>query len=86
MRKPSEKAQIHERHRQIKFRLKEAEMYLQFLSEDIDSLESINEDSVSQIERLLGEVTRKLRNLENLLDLGLKGGRGKKSKEAGNIL
>jgi hypothetical protein len=49
-------------HRQIKFRLKEAEMYLQFLNEDLDLAESINESIASQIDQLLKEATTRLRN------------------------
>ena len=48
-------------HRQIKFRLKETEMYLQFLNEDLDLAESINESIASQIDQLLKEATTRLR-------------------------
>ncbi len=61
--------------RQIKFRLKEAEMYLQFLSEDLDLAESINESTASQIDQLLEKATTRLRKSTNLLHVNLKGGR-----------
>jgi len=73
-------------HRNIKFRLKEAEMYLQFLREDMDSVESINEDIAPRIEQLLQEVSERLRQLANLLDLQIKGERAKKTKKKANIL
>jgi len=72
MRKPSEKAQIHERHRQIKFRLKEAEMYLQFLNEDLDLTESMDEGIASQINQLLNEATTRLREAANIFHLEIK--------------
>jgi hypothetical protein len=58
--------------RQIKLRLKETEMYLQFLNEDIESIESIRENVASQIEQSLQEATEKLRESANLLDLEIK--------------
>ena len=73
-------------HRQHEPRPKEAEMYLQFLNEDTDSFEPINEDLASRIERLLEEVRKRLRELANLLDLQMKEERNKKSNKKGNIL
>ena len=67
-------------HRQIKLRLKESEMYLQFLNEDIDSIESINEDTASRIEQLLQEATKKLRESANLFNHEFKEEKDKKSK------
>ena len=55
--------------RQIKSRLKEAEIYLQYLHEDIDSAESVPEDVASQIDQLLKEAAQKLREAGNLLNL-----------------
>lgn len=66
--------------RQIKMRLKETGMYLQFLNEDIDSIESIRENVASQIEQSLQEATEKLRDSANLLDLEIKGEKDKKIK------
>lgn len=68
-------------HRQIKFRLREAEMYLQFLNENMDSVEVINKDMASRIQNLLQEVTKGLRELATLLDLQIKEKRAKKSKK-----
>ncbi len=62
-------------HRQIKFRLKEAEMYLQFLNEDLDLAESINEGIASQINQLLKEATTRLRESANFLHVEVKEGR-----------
>jgi len=62
-------------HRQIKFRLKETEMYLQFLNEDLDLAESINESTASKIDQLLKEATTRLRKSANLLHVEVKGGR-----------
>lgn len=62
-------------HRQIKFRLKETEMYLQFLNEDLDLAESINESIASQIDQLLKEATTRLRKSANLLHVEVKEGR-----------
>ena len=59
-------------HRQIKFRLKETEMYLQFLNEDLDLAESINESIASQIDQLLKEATTRLRKSANLFDIEIK--------------
>ena len=67
--------------RQIKLLLKEAEMYLQFLNEDMDSGEFINEDLASRIEQLLQEMNKRVRELANLLELQIKGERAKKFKE-----
>ena len=73
-------------HRDIKFRLKEAEMYLQFLSEELDLTESINESIASQINQLLKEARKLLRKSANLLDFKIKGERDKKWKAKANIL
>lgn len=73
-------------HVRIKLRLKEAEMYLQFLNEDMDSIESISEDLASQIEQLFKEVTKRLRELANLLDFEIKRESDKKSREKTSIL
>ena len=73
-------------HSQIKFLIKEAETYLQFLSEDIDLTESIDEDIASQINQLLNEATTRLRESANLLDFEIKGERDKKWKAKANIL
>lgn len=62
-------------HRQIKFRLKETEMYLQFLNEDLDLAESINESIASRIDQLLKEAITRLRESANLLHVEVKGGR-----------
>ena len=62
-------------HRDIKFRLKEAEMYLQFLNEDLDLAESINESIASQIDQLLKEATTRHRKSANLLHVDVKEGR-----------
>ena len=59
-------------HRQIKFLLKEAEMYLQFLNEDIDAVESIGERSTSDLTNVLKEVTGKLREAANIFHLEIK--------------
>ena len=59
--------------RQIKLRLKEAEIYLRYLNEDIDSVQSIRESITSQIDQLLKEATRKLREAGNLLSFETKG-------------
>ena len=59
-------------HRQIKFLLKEAEMYLQFLNEDIDEVESIGEKSTSDLTDVLKEVTRKLREAANIFHSEIK--------------
>lgn len=59
--------------RQIKFRLKEAGIYLEYLHEDMDSVESIHEHIASRIDQLLEEATQKLREAGNLLNLGTKG-------------
>ena len=59
-------------HRQVKFLLREAEMYLQFLTEDLDAIESIGEKSTSQLADVLSEVTRKLREAANLFHLEIK--------------
>jgi hypothetical protein len=73
-------------HRQIKIRLQEAGISLQFLKEDIDSIEFIRENVASQIEQLLQEVTKKLRKSADLLNLEMKRERDKKSKGKGEIL
>jgi hypothetical protein len=58
--------------RQIKFLLREAEMYLQFLTEDLDAIESIGEKSTSQLAGMLSKVTRKLREAANIFHLEIK--------------
>ncbi len=58
--------------RQIKFQLKEAEIYLQFLNEDLDLVESITENTASQINHLLKEATRRLRKSVNLFHIEIK--------------
>jgi hypothetical protein len=68
-------------HREIKVRLKEAEIYLQFLKEDIDSIEFIRENIASQIDQLLREATQKLREAGNLLNLGTKGDQSSLQRE-----
>ena len=60
-------------YRQIKLRLKEAGIYLRFLHEDIDSVKSIRVSIASQIDQLLKEATRKLREAGNLLNVETKG-------------
>ena len=72
-------------HRQIRFQLRESEMYLQFLREDMDSVGSINEDIAPRMEQLLQEVAERLRQLANLWDLQIKGERAKKTKKKANI-
>jgi hypothetical protein len=67
--------------RQIKLRLKEAGIYLQYLQEDIDSVESIRENIASQIDQLLREATQKLREAGNLLNLGTKGDQSSLQRE-----
>ena len=59
--------------RQIKLRLKEAEMYLQFLNEDMDSVEAVDEDVASRIVQLLQQVTKRLRESANLLHVEIRG-------------
>ena len=59
-------------HRQIKFLLKEAEMYLQFLNEDIDAVESFGEKTTSDLTDVLKEVTGKLREAVNIFHLEIK--------------
>jgi hypothetical protein len=56
-------------HRQIRFLLREAEMYLQFLTEDLDAIESIGEKSTSHLIDVLSEVTGKLREAANIFHL-----------------
>ena len=73
-------------HRDIKFRLKEAEMYLQFLSEELDLTESMDESIASQVNQLLKEARKLLRESGNLLDFEIKGERDKKWKAKANIL
>ncbi|MFX0198750.1 MAG: hypothetical protein ACFFCW_21720 [Candidatus Hodarchaeota archaeon] len=55
--------------RQVRFLLREAEMYLQFLTEDLDAIESIGEKSTSQLADVLSEVTGKLREAVNVFQL-----------------
>lgn len=73
-------------HKQIKLCLKEAAIYLQFLNEDMDSIESVRENMVFQIEQLLKEATKKLRESVNLLKIEIKKERNGKSKQKGQIL
>lgn len=63
--------------RAFKFLLKEAGMYLQFLNEDVELVESIRENMASQIEQLLKGATEKLRESVNLLNLELREGKQK---------
>ena len=60
-------------YRQIKLRLKEAGVYLRFLHEDIDSAKSIRASIATQIDQLLKEATRELREAGNLLNVETKG-------------
>jgi len=59
-------------HRQIKLLIREAEMYLQFLNEDIDAVESVGERSTSQLTDVLIEVVGKLREAANIFHLEIK--------------
>lgn len=59
--------------RQIKFLLREAGLYIQFLNEDVDSVESIRKNMAYPIEQLLKQATIKLRESANLLNLEVKG-------------
>jgi hypothetical protein len=59
-------------HRQIRFLLKEAEMYLQFLNEDIDAVESVREKSTAELTDVLKEVTKKFREAPNIFPLKIK--------------
>ena len=72
-----EEARTVDDHRQIKLLLKEAGMYLQFLTEDMDAVESIPENMLCKIEQLLQEATKKLRESTYLSKLELRGGRKK---------
>jgi len=47
-------------------------MYLQFLTEDLDAIESIGEKSTSHLIDVLSEVTGKLREAANLFHLEIK--------------
>ena len=67
--------------RQIKYRLKEAGIYLQYLHEDIDSVEFIRENIASQVDQLLEEATQKLREAANLLNLETKRDQGSLQRE-----
>ena len=60
---------------QIKFLIKEAEMYLQFLKEDLDLIESLDESIASRINQLLKEARKLLRESANLLHVEVKGER-----------
>jgi len=73
-------------HRGIRLSLKEAEVYLQFLNEDMDRIESLRESVVSQMEKLLKGATKKLQESLNLLDMEIKEEKDKKSKQKANIL
>ena len=68
--------------RTFKFLLKEAGMYLQFLSEDVELVESIRENMASQIEQLLKGATEKLRESVSLLNREVREGK-KKIEDAG---
>ncbi len=59
-------------YRQIKCRLKEAGIYLKYLHEDIDVVESIHEGIAFRIDQLLEEATQRLREAGNLLNLETK--------------
>lgn len=59
--------------RQIKILLKEAGLYIQFLNEDVDSVESIRQNMAFSIEELLKQATKNLRKSANLLNLEVKG-------------
>ncbi len=59
--------------RQIKILLKEAGLYIQFLNEDVDSVESIRQNMAFSIEELLKQATKNLRESANLLNLEVKG-------------
>ncbi len=52
-------------------------MYIQFLNEDLGSVESVRENVGSRIEQLLKQATKKLRESANLLNLEVRGGRKK---------
>jgi hypothetical protein len=67
--------------RQIKYRLKEAGIYLQYLHEDLDSVEFIRENIASQIDQLLKGAAEKLRKAANLLNLETKGDQGSLQRE-----
>ena len=71
--------------KQIKFRLKEAEVYLQFLNDDIDSIESIDEDIASELAQMLSGAKIRLRESENLLYLQISGKSRRKAKGKANI-
>jgi hypothetical protein len=67
--------------RQIKYRLNEAGIYLQYLHEDIDSVEFVRENIASQVDQLLKEATQRLREAANLLNLETKGNHGSLQRE-----
>lgn len=67
--------------RQIKYRLKEAGIYLQYLHEDLDSVEFIRENIACQIDQLLKGAAEKLRKAANLLNLETKGDQGSLQRE-----
>ncbi len=73
-------------HRGIRLSLKEAEVYLQFLNEDMDRIEFLRESIASQMEKLLKRATKKLQESLNLLDMEIKEEKDKKSKQKVNIL
>jgi len=64
-------------HGNIKFRLKAAEMYLQYLKEDLDLTKSLDESIASQINQLLKEARKLLRESVNLLNLEVREARKK---------
>jgi len=57
---------------QIKLWLKEAGLYLQFLNEDIDSINSIRGNVASRIAEMLKEATKNLREAVSLLNREIK--------------
>ena len=65
----SEEVKTMNDHRRINLLLKKVVLYLQFLNEDMDSIEAIREDIACRIEELLKEATRTLRESVNLLNL-----------------
>ncbi len=73
-------------HRGIRLWLKEAEVYLQFLNEDLDRIESLRESIASQMEKLLKGATKKLQESLNLLDMEMREEKDKKSKLRASIL
>ena len=62
---------------QIKLWLKEAGFYLQFLNENMDSIESIRKTMSFRLEQLLKDATESLRESVNLLNLEVREARKK---------